>query len=434
MKNMTRILCSLTLAVLTAFAAVCQGSAAVSAGNEQISGYSGTLAPTRTRKDIVEKWLSYDKVDAVKIFDDKPAATAPYRTGKLNQAFLSQAQLYFNYLRYAAGLPDILLDDTLTGKAQHGAVLLAANGELTHTPSKPADMSDAFYQLGSSSTATSNISMRYIFDSRKILTSSLQGCIDDSNSKENMLVVGHRQWMLNPKLLYTGFGYAANADDYHFAVTQITDNSAADADYNFISWPAQGEFPNNIITSGTPWSVTLNPQKYENPELEKITVKVTRLSDGMVWNLTDKDYTDRPDRQEPYLNVTQRGLGVGNCIVFHLGTESFKTDTYSDSFTVEITGLKAKNGSDASLSYSTHIFDFKKALNAVQNGGEKGDVNGDWVINTADVLLIQKYLAGVVTLSEKQKELADVNDDGTVSVADVLLIQRYLAHEITGFD
>ena len=81
-----------------------------------------------------------------------------------------------------------------------------------------ADMSDAFYQLGASSTATSNISMRYIFDSRKILTSSLQGCIDDSNSKENMLVVGHRQWMLNPKLLYTGFGYARNAEGYDFAV------------------------------------------------------------------------------------------------------------------------------------------------------------------------------------------------------------------------
>lgn len=112
--------------------------------------------------------------------------------------------------------------------------------------------------------------MRYIFDSRKILTSSLQGCIDDSNSKENMLVVGHRQWMLNPKLLYTGFGYARNAEGYDFAVTQITDKSAADADYSFISWPAQGEFPNNIITSGTPWSVTLNPQKFQNPELEKL--------------------------------------------------------------------------------------------------------------------------------------------------------------------
>lgn len=434
MKNKTRILFSLTLAVLTAVTAICPGSAAAPAENTQLSGYSGTLASARTRKDIVEKWLAYDKADAVKIFDENPSVNTPYRTGKLNAGFLNQAELYFNYLRYAAGLPDVALSDTLTDKAQHGAVLLAANGELTHTPSKPADMSDAFYQLGASSTATSNISMRYIFDSRKILTSSLQGCIDDSNSKENMLVVGHRQWMLNPKLLYTGFGYARNAEGYDFAVTQITDKSAADSDYSFISWPAQGEFPNNIITSGTPWSVTLNPQKFQNPELEKITVKVTRLSDGMVWNLTNQDHTDRPDRQEPYLNVTQRGLGAGNCIVFHLGTESFQTDTYSDNFTVEITGLKTKNGSDASLSYATHIFDFQKALAAVQNGGEKGDVNGDWAINTADVLLIQRYLAGAVTLNEKQKELADVNGDGTVSVADVLLIQRYLAHAIAGFD
>lgn len=433
MRNKTRILFSLTLAVLTALTAVCHGSAAVSSGTG--AAYSGTLASERTRKDIVDKWLAYDQAAAVKkIFDNNPSVTAPYQTGKLNQAFLNQAELYFNYLRYAAGLPDIRLDDTLTDKAQHGAVLLAANGELTHTPPKPAGMSDAFYQLGASSTATSNISMRYIIDSKKMLISSLQGCIDDSNSTENLLLVGHRQWMLNPALLYTGFGYAGNAQGYDYAVTQITDNSGAAKDYSFISWPAQGEFPNNIIEAGTPWSVTLNPQKYQKPELEDVAVKVTRLSDGKAWTLTDEDYTDRPDRQEPYLNVSRRGLGVGNCIIFYLGTENFTADTYSENFTVEITGLKTKNGAGTSLTYSTHIFDFQKALSAVQGGGEKGDVNGDWKIDTADVLYIQRYLAGVVLLDEKQKERADVNGDGAVSVADVLLIQRYLAHEISGFD
>ena len=70
----------------------------------------------------------------------------------------------------------------------------------------------------------------------------------------------------------------------------------------------------------------------------------------------------------------------------------------------------------------------------MQNGGEKGDVNGDWKINTADVLLIQRYLAGAVMLDDKQRERADVSGDGAVSVADVLLIQRYLVHEILGFD
>lgn len=434
MKNKTRILFSFTLAVLTVITAVCQSSAAVSVQAGQSSSYSGTLTSERTKKDLVDKWLAYDEATAAKIFDKNPSVTAPYQTGKLNQAFIHQAELYFNYLRYAAGLPDVVLDDTLIDKAQHGAVLLAANGELTHTPSQPADMDDAFYKLGAGSTATSNISMRYIFDSRKILISSLQGCIDDSNSTENLLLVGHRQWMLNPKLLYTGFGYAGNAEGYDFAVTQITDKSAADADYSFISWPAQGEFPNNVIESGTPWSVTLNPQKYEKPELENVKVRVKRLSDGRVWNLTNADYTDRPDREEPYLNVSQKGLGEGNCIIFHLGTASFQTDTYSDSFTVEITGLKAKDGSDTSLSYSTHIFDFEKALTAVQNGGEKGDVNGDWKTNMADVLLIQRYLADAVMLDDKQKERADVSGDGVVSVADVLLIQRYLAHEIPGFD
>ena len=57
----------------------------------------------------------------------------------------------------------------------------------------------------------------------------------------------------------------------------------------------------------------------------------------------------------------------------------------------------------------------------------KGDVNGDGVVNVADATEIQKYLAELVELSEKQKISADVNGDGVISIFDATEIQKIAA-------
>ncbi|MGN0450237.1 MAG: dockerin type I repeat-containing protein [Ruminococcus sp.] len=62
-----------------------------------------------------------------------------------------------------------------------------------------------------------------------------------------------------------------------------------------------------------------------------------------------------------------------------------------------------------------------------------GDVNGDGKISVLDATLVQKYLAGLVTLSDTQKAAADVNGDGGVSVLDATQIQKYIAGLISNF-
>lgn len=62
-----------------------------------------------------------------------------------------------------------------------------------------------------------------------------------------------------------------------------------------------------------------------------------------------------------------------------------------------------------------------------------GDVNGDGQVTVVDATLIQKYIAGLVTLSDTQKAAADVNNDGSVSVIDATLIQKYIAGLIDKF-
>lgn len=62
-----------------------------------------------------------------------------------------------------------------------------------------------------------------------------------------------------------------------------------------------------------------------------------------------------------------------------------------------------------------------------------GDVDSDGKIATADVLMIQKHLAALITLTDAQATAADVDADKHVTVQDVLLVQKYLAQIIDSF-
>ena len=54
-----------------------------------------------------------------------------------------------------------------------------------------------------------------------------------------------------------------------------------------------------------------------------------------------------------------------------------------------------------------------------------GDVNGDEIIDIADVILIRRYITGGYGV-EVPENAADVNKDGVVDIADVILIRRYI--------
>jgi len=56
-----------------------------------------------------------------------------------------------------------------------------------------------------------------------------------------------------------------------------------------------------------------------------------------------------------------------------------------------------------------------------------GDVDCDEKITIKDASTIQKAIAGIVKLSDRQLPTADTNDDGVINVKDVTVLQRYLA-------
>ncbi len=56
-----------------------------------------------------------------------------------------------------------------------------------------------------------------------------------------------------------------------------------------------------------------------------------------------------------------------------------------------------------------------------------GDINGDGTVNVTDATDLQKYLAGMITLTDKQLACADVTDNGSIDIKDVSYITKALA-------
>jgi uncharacterized protein YkwD len=182
-----------------------------------------------------------------------PSWSAPYAPGELTNGFRADGVNMINFRRYLAGLPyDVTLNGTRNSYGQHGAVLLRALGYLDHTPDRPAGMDDAFYTAAYSATSTGNLgsghSTSYGFQ---------KGCLDDASVK-NLATVGHRRWLLNPRMLYSGIGFA---DNFHTTYASDQSRPVGEVDYDVIAWPSAGVFPVEFANRLTPWAITLNPAK-----------------------------------------------------------------------------------------------------------------------------------------------------------------------------
>lgn len=306
---------------------------------------SGSLDMTKLSQTEIANLLSENPLTLPdEIFEEEPSITAPYRAGKVKTEALQAATDRLNALRRIAGLPDsVQLDMALSENAQYGAVIQAAQNGLSHTPAKPQDMDEAFYQEAYSASSSSNLASGYT------LTGAVDGFMEDSDAS-NIAMFGHRRWQLNPTMGKVGFGTAGR-----FVAEKVFDNSGTGCDYDFIAWPASGNFPakeeqHTLFGGNYAWSVTLNPKKFQNPSLSSVSVTLTRESDGKSWELNQSTR----DTSGDYFNVELSGYGVSNCIIFRPSG----IDQYSGTYTVEISGLRTSTGQPVSdFSYQVNFFD-----------------------------------------------------------------------------
>ena len=203
---MKKRMLSLTLAL-----ALCLGLSAPVTAAGGASGYldSGSASMDKLSQAEIAGLLEDNPLTLPdNVFDQVPSCSAPYGAGKVKTNALQAAADRLNALRQIAGLPAVQLDLTLSEQAQYGAVIIAAQGALSHTPSQPADMDDAFYNKAYEATSSSNLY------AGKTLTTAVDGFMDDSDAS-NIDRLGHRRWQLNPQLGKVGFGYAESLSLIH---------------------------------------------------------------------------------------------------------------------------------------------------------------------------------------------------------------------------
>lgn len=62
-----------------------------------------------------------------------------------------------------------------------------------------------------------------------------------------------------------------------------------------------------------------------------------------------------------------------------------------------------------------------------------GDLDGDGTITSADSVMLSRFLAGIIELTDIQKVKADLDGDKDISSADAVLLVRYLAGQVSDF-
>ena len=209
-----------------------------------------------SKQDIVDYYNKHPfDGDMDTKYKEEPDVFAPYNLGSLTQKTIDNAQNMVNVVRYVAGLSGMTVEDaSLSKSAQAAALANAANGELSHYPRRPRDMSDNMYNLAQEGASSSNIAMT---SGRMTLPMSIRMYLSDADSG-NRSRVGHRRWILYPTLYKIGFGHVEG-----YTATRVIggERNYSAKEYG-VAWPAQNtpvellSYSGNSSVNLYPWSIS----------------------------------------------------------------------------------------------------------------------------------------------------------------------------------
>lgn len=273
-----------------------------------------------------------------------------FKAGTLHPDFLQDGINFIKFVRFLAKLSyDVELEDSLNQRAQAGAVLLATLPEIQHSAPMPAGMNLEFYATASQGLKSGNLSRQ------TGSPANLPQLIFDQmwDNAENESHVGHRRWLLNPRLQKVGLGFfESNNRLQGDGVVLAHDMSRPfKTTFDHVAWPASGDFPLEFCPEETPWSVTLNPAIYQPIKADQ--VKIIFKTDSKVYSFEPK-LNAKPTGSQAFSTINSQNFGVANAIIFRPELKhEYKT---GQKVSVQISGLKLKDGTSAELNYTVRFF------------------------------------------------------------------------------
>jgi len=211
-----------------------------------------------------------------------------------------------NLFRWLADLPPVPLNEANSAKAQECALMMHANGTLSHSP----PMSWQCYSAdGASAAGKSNIAGTAAVASVPLYM------LDPGNPT----TIGHRRWILSNSLGSVGIGSTSS-----YSCMWVIGGGGQGTN-QWTAWPAPGPFPIQAKVDSTGWTV-----QSDSIPLANATVKVT--SGGM----------DRP------MQVTQLLSNYGSAHAISMIPQGWQSEA-GKTYKVELTGI------DPVISYEVDI-------------------------------------------------------------------------------
>jgi hypothetical protein len=185
--------------------------------------------------------------------------------GDTSPAYKAAVLQRMNYFRAMAGVSSIpSLDSLMNEKSQLGALMIYTNGTLSHTP--PTTWGQ-YTAAGAEALGNGNLCQ-----GRQSDTGCVLGYMDDYG--DNNPIVGHRRWILEPRVERIGTGDIPNGLTQLWNVTYINESGTINRQRpatrdEFVSWPPKGYVPYQLLFNR--WSFHL-----PNADFTQANVTMTR--------------------------------------------------------------------------------------------------------------------------------------------------------------
>ena len=281
-------------------------------------------------------------------YDERPDLES-FTLGSLTESAQADALAMTNFIRTLAGLDPVSLDSLYILRAQAGALVLAANDFLSHTPEQPAGMEDELFEIGYAGTTMSNIA-KFNWMRPTILIDGVTYFTRDDGDI-NLGALGHRRWLLDPHLTATGFGFANAASGNSYVAMYAVDMDNAGVEWDHVAWPAAEVFPVELMRATLPWSISLNPEIYDAANSKPVLTLTEEVS-GAVFHF---DFSEGSG--DGFCVINADNYGAGPCLIFRPDLAAAGIDEYVQNqiWTVELTGLRCVDGAARELRYTCEM-------------------------------------------------------------------------------
>ncbi len=284
---------SILMSALLVFCLTPANIAPADAAETSSGSSTGLSVAYRTQAQVSKALEAVWNLDYAAEYSEEPQTSAPYNAGKLADKTQENALAFLNAIRYVAGLDsNVQMKDEYCTYAQACALLNNVNGKLDHYPTKPDGMDDTLFNTGYVGASKGNLVM-----GTKNFRRMLILLVDD----QGVSTLGHRRWILFPKMQYTGFGMVGNYSSMYAHDNFSTQNSKEEPG---VVWPAQN-MPLELWEDGATWSASFGKVL----DRENVTVSITNNNGSETWEISDAG-------GDGTLRVSNENYGQPGCVMF----------------------------------------------------------------------------------------------------------------------